>query len=220
MSAPEVDGIRVLLADDHTLFRESLRALLDAHGDVVVIGEAGDGASAVELVARLQPDVVLLDVEMPGQSVLTTLPEIRQAAPDCRVLILTMHETTVLVRQLVLRGASGYLVKTIGHEELVAAIKSAVAAGAGLATMSVTRESLLSLAGGPAARILSDRELEILQCVRRAQSNLQIARELGISEGTVKRHLSNINGKLGATSRIDAVRKAMSANLLSGSFNV
>jgi DNA-binding NarL/FixJ family response regulator len=169
---------------------------------------------------RLQPDVALLDVEMPGQSVLTTLPAIRRAAPACRVLILTMHETTALLRQLVLRGASGYLVKTIGHEDLVAAIESAMRSAPGMVTMSVTRGSLLSLAGDPATRILSERELEILHCVRRAQSNLQIAHALGISEGTVKRHLSNINAKLGATSRIDAVRKAMSASLLTGSFDV
>jgi DNA-binding NarL/FixJ family response regulator len=209
--SPDRDLVRVLLADDHTIFRESLRALLDAHGEVRVIGEAPDGPSAVALAAELQPDVVLLDVEMPGQSVLTTLPALRQAAPAARVLVLTMHETTALVRQLLLRGASSYLVKTIGHEELVAAIKAAVVPDAG-------QPGAPSRAAEPEAALLSDRELEVLDCVRRARSNVQIARELNISEGTVKRHLSNINTKLGATSRIDALRKAMSARLLDGSF--
>jgi DNA-binding NarL/FixJ family response regulator len=206
-------GLRVVLVDDHRLFRESLGALLAVHQGIEVVAEGANGEEAVRLARLHQPDVVLLDVEMPGQSVLTSLVEIRSASPSTRIVVLTMHENTPLARQLLLRGASAYLIKTIGHHELVAAIRAATDREQDLITLSVSRGGLAGLTsqGGP---MLSEREVEVLALVGKARSNAAIAAELRISEGTVKRHLSNINAKLGSTSRLDAVRRATRARLL------
>jgi DNA-binding NarL/FixJ family response regulator len=205
--------LRVVLVDDHRLFRESLGALLAVHEGIEVVAEGGDGEDAVRLTRQHRPDVVLLDVEMPGQSVLTSLVEIRSASPSTRIVVLTMHENTTLARQLLLRGASAYLIKTIGHHELVAAIRASTEAASDMVTLSVSRGGLAGLAASGAS-VLSARELEVLSLVSRARSNQAIATELQISEGTVKRHLSNINNKLGSTSRLDAVRRATRARLL------
>ena len=204
--------LRVVLVDDHRLFRESLGALLAVHEGIEVVAEGGDGEEAVRLTRQHRPDVVLLDVEMPGQSVLTSLVEIRSASPSTRIVVLTMHENTTLARQLLLRGASAYLIKTIGHHELVSAIRASTESASDMVTLSVSRNGLAGLAA-PGA-VLSARELEVLTLVSRARSNQAIATELQISEGTVKRHLSNINNKLGSTSRLDAVRRATRARLL------
>jgi DNA-binding NarL/FixJ family response regulator len=205
--------VRVLLVDDHRLFRESLAALLGVHEGIEVVAEGANGEDAVRLTREHRPDVVLLDVEMPGQSVLTSLVEIRSASPSTRIIVLTMHENTTLARQLLLRGASAYLVKTISHHELVSAIRASTGGASDMVTLSVSRDGLAGLAA-PGASVLSARELEVLTLVARARSNQAIASELRISEGTVKRHLSNINHKLGSTSRLDAVRRATRARLL------
>jgi DNA-binding NarL/FixJ family response regulator len=207
------EPLRVVLVDDHRLFRESLGALLGVHEGIEVVAEGADGADAVRLTREHRPDVVLLDVEMPGQSVLTSLVEIRSASPSTRIVVLTMHENTTLARQLLLRGASAYLIKTIGHHELVAAIRASTEGARDTVTLSVSRGGLAGLAATDTP-VLSARELEVLGLVARARSNHAIARELQISEGTVKRHLSNINHKLGSTSRLDAVRRATRARLL------
>ena len=205
--------LRVVLVDDHRLFRESLGALLAVHEGIEVVAEGATGEEAVRLTRRHRPDVVLLDVETPGQSVLTSLVEIRRASPSTRIVVLTMHENTTLARQLLLRGASAYLIKTIGHHELVSAIRASTDGPPDMVTLSVSRGGLAGLAA-PGASVLSARELEVLTLVSRARSNQAIASELQISEGTVKRHLSNINHKLGSTSRLDAVRRATRARLL------
>lgn len=139
------EPLRVVLVDDHRLFRESLAALLAVHEGIEVVAEGADGAEAVELARRHRPDVVLLDVEMPGQPVLTTLAELRSTAPSARVVVLTMHEDTTLAHRLLVRGASAYLVKTIGHHELVAAIRGS--GGSDLVTLSVSRGRLAGLTG-------------------------------------------------------------------------
>jgi DNA-binding NarL/FixJ family response regulator len=206
-------SLRVVLVDDHRLFRESLAALLGVHEGIEVVAEGSTGEEAVSLTRRYRPDVVLLDVEMPGQAVTTSLVEIRSASPSTRIVVLTMHENTALARQLLLRGASAYLIKTIGHHELVSAMRASTEGASDMVTLSVSRGGLAGLApsAGPG---LSARELEVLTLVARARSNLEIGRELQISEGTVKRHLSNINNKLGSSSRLDAVRRAGRAGLL------
>jgi DNA-binding NarL/FixJ family response regulator len=205
--------LRVVLVDDHRLFRESLGALLAVHEGIEVVAEGANGEDAVRLAREHRPDFVLLDVEMPGQSVLTSLVEIRSASPATRIVVLTMHENTTLARQLLLRGASAYLIKTIGHHELVSAIRASTEGASDMVTLSVSRGGLAGLAASGAS-VLSARELEVLTLVSRARSNQAIASELQISEGTVKRHLSNINNKLGSTSRLDAVRRATRARLL------
>jgi DNA-binding NarL/FixJ family response regulator len=205
--------LRVVLVDDHRLFRESLGALLAVHDGIEVVAEGSHGEDAVRLARQHRPDVLLLDVEMPGQSVLTSLVEIRSASPSTRIVVLTMHENTTLARQLLLRGASAYLIKTIGHHELVAAMRATTEREQDMVTLSVSRGGLAGLAAA-GAPVLSARELEVLELVAQAHSNAVIAQQLRISEGTVKRHLSNINAKLGSTSRLDAVRRATRARLL------
>jgi two-component system, NarL family, nitrate/nitrite response regulator NarL len=208
--------VRILLADDHTLLREAMRELLGFESDFEVVGEAADGVEAVELAGRLRPDVVLLDVEMPQNVPTETVRGIRTVAPNSRVIMLTMHDSPQLVRDMVESGVAGYLHKSIGRQALTAAIRGALeASGSGggrRLVMSVTHGALL--ADQPPSRLISPRERQILVLVAAAFSNRQIASRLSITEATVKRHLRNAFEKLGAVSRIDAVNRAAAAGLI------
>lgn len=200
---------RILIADDHVLVREGLSRILQAQGDMDVVGEAGDSAAAIAAAARERPDVVLLDVEMPGGDAATTVRKLRAASPTSRVIILSMHEGPVLVQELLDAGVQGYLLKSIHWQELVLAIRT-VHADPDRVVLGVSGQSLRSARQGPGegAVALSAREREILVLVGEALSNGQIASRLSLTEATVKRHLRNIFVKLGAVSRIDAVNKA------------
>jgi two-component system nitrate/nitrite response regulator NarL len=191
------DHIRIILADDHTLLREALREVLVTERDFRVVGEVGDGDAVVQLAASLRPDVVLLDVDMPGAHPTNTVDRLRSVSPRTAVIVLTMYDDPQLVRDMLHVGVSGYLHKSVGWRDLVAAVRSA-ARGQPQVAMLVSRETLISL---------SAREQEVLALVAEAMSNRQIATRLSITEGTVKRHLRNIFGKLGAVSRMDAVNK-------------
>jgi DNA-binding NarL/FixJ family response regulator len=204
---------RVLLVDDHTLFRAGLRDILEAEGDFAVVAEAGDSESAVARAAETRPDVVLLDVEIPGEKAATTLCRILRVSPASRVIVVSMYDEPRLVQDLLVLGVRGYLLKRITREELIAAVRT-VHADDGRCVLSISRESLAQVHGA-AASPLSHREQQVLLLVADAMSNAQIATRLSITEGTVKRHLGNIFGKLGAVSRIDAVNKAVSASLIS-----
>jgi DNA-binding NarL/FixJ family response regulator len=209
------DGmIRVVVVDDHTLFRQGIRELLSTDPGFLVVAEGASGAEAVELAREHHPDVILLDVEMPGPGPTATIKQLRHAAPHTRVVVLTMHDDSALVHELLDSGASAYLVKTIVREELMAAVRSVNRIESNV-LLSVSRETIEGLdkhrpEGGP----LSPRELDVLKLVAQAMSNAQIATRLFITEGTVKRHLSNVYAKLGAVSRVDAIRKASTAGLL------
>lgn len=209
--------VRVLIADDHTLFREGVTEILTAAGGVEVVGEAHSGESACRKAAGLRPDVVVLDVEMPGQSVRKTLALLRRDSPASRVVVLTMHDDIVLARELLSLGAGAYLVKGSTRHELLSAIHS-VCVDRGQSSHVILSVSQQGLGRGderPSADALSAREREVLSLTSQALSNAQIARRLSIAEGTVKRHLRNIYGKLGAVSRLDAVNKALAASLIS-----
>jgi DNA-binding NarL/FixJ family response regulator len=203
--------LRVVLVDDHTLFREGVAELLGAEDDVEVVGKAGDSVTAVRLVGSKRPEVVLLDVEMPYHPVRVTIRGIRRAAPNTRILILTMHDDPGLLQQVLAAGAHGVLVKTATREELVGAVRAV--GYQGKTVLSVSRRSGAALAV-PAANPLSPRELEVLELAGQALSNAQIGAHLFITEGTVKRHLTNVYSKLGAVSRLDAVNKAVAAKLI------
>jgi DNA-binding NarL/FixJ family response regulator len=210
------DEISIVVVDDHTLFRHGLREILQTDPLFQVVGEGASGAQAVELAERLQPDVILLDVEMPGPGARTTISQVRFASPFTKVVILTMHDDPVFVHDLLESGASAYMVKTVAKDELIAAIRS-VARDDGNVLLSVSRTTIERLdRQQTAGKVLSERELEVLRLLAKAKSNAQIAAELYITSGTVKRHLTNIYAKLGAVSRMDAVRKAAAAHLIKG----
>jgi DNA-binding NarL/FixJ family response regulator len=201
------DRIAIVIVDDHALFRDGLREILQTQRDMMVVGEAGDSASAMALVTAKQPDIVLLDVEIPGAEVTDTVSQIRNRSPRSRVLILSMHEGPQLVQALLETGIRGYLLKSIRWQELVVAIR-AVHSDGDRVVLGVSRESLARVQQGPERGALSPREIEVLDLVAQAFSNSQIASRLNLTEATVKRHLRNIFVKLGAVSRLDAVNKS------------
>jgi DNA-binding NarL/FixJ family response regulator len=203
---------RVLLVDDHTLFREGLAEIFAADEGLEVVGEAERGEEAVLLAREERPDVVLLDVEMPGMGAKETVRELSRVSPSSKVVILTMYDEPPLVRELLGAGAHAYIVKSATREELLAAIRT-VGKDEDRVILSVSRHTLERLEGREKS-ILSPRELEVLSLVAEAKSNAQIASQLYISEGTVKRHLTNVYAKLGVASRVDAVGTAVSAGLL------
>jgi DNA-binding NarL/FixJ family response regulator len=207
MSGP---GCRVVLVDDHALFRSGLALLLSQDDRICVIGEGASSDEAVVLAGELLPDVLLLDVEMDAISAETSIRRIARTAPTVKVIVLTMYRDNVLKRQLVSAGASGYVTKDAQGPELVEIILTAHRA----MPLAKARDVSGDENEGHGTAILSDRELQVLRLISQAQSNRDIGTRLSISEGTVKRHTTNTYAKLGATSRIDAVRKASRLGLL------
>jgi two-component system nitrate/nitrite response regulator NarL len=208
--------IRVLVVDDHTLFRRGLIALLATQPQLQVVGEAGDAGTAERLTAELQPQVVLLDNHLPGVTGVQALPAIKAAAPQAQVLMLTMSEAESDLGAALRAGACGYLLKTTDNAELTQAIEraargvssfSAEMAGK-LATAFRHEAEAASLAAAPPPpdpfSTLSPREREILELIARGDSNKLIARELGIAETTVKIHVQHLLRKLGLDSRVQA----------------
>ncbi|MFI0897975.1 response regulator [Streptomyces sp. NPDC020983] len=205
--------IRVLLVDDHTLVRDGLREILDSYDDLVVVGGAATSDEAVAQAGRHLPDIVLLDVDLRDGEVTGTVRAIRDVSPASRVIILSMFEEPRLVRQLVAAGVRGYLLKSVNRHELVSAVRG-VGRDAERMVLSVSHETLVRMHSGTSGAGLSDRELEVLELVALALSNSQVADRLAVTEATVKRHLRNVFAKLGAVSRIDAVNKAVDAELI------
>jgi DNA-binding NarL/FixJ family response regulator len=203
----ETDRTTILIVDDHALVRQGLRKLLETQEDLQVVGEAGEAGEAVTLAAETEPDIVLLDVEIPGGEVTETVRRVRGSSPRSLVIILSMHEGPDLVRATLAAGIRAYLLKSVHWEELVVAIR-AVHADSDRVILGVSQESLQAARPRPGQGELSDREREVLGLVAQALSNSQIASRLGLTEATVKRHLRNIFAKLGAVSRLDAVNKA------------
>lgn len=207
--------ISIVVADDHTLFREGIKEILSTDDDLKVVGEAAHGEAAVQLAVEHCPDVLLLDVEMPGPGAASVIRQVNRGCPEVNVIVLTMHDDAEIVHSLFDCGAVAYLVKTILRDELIATIRS-VGYGSDTATLSVSRQTIEQLdtlrhgKKGP----LTDREVEVLHLTAQAFSNAQIGSRLHITEATVKRHLTNIYNKLGAVSRVDAIRKAGLAGII------
>lgn len=208
--------IRVLIVDDHTLFRSGLKSLLQRHEEFEVIGEAGDGLEGVKRAKTLKPEVVLLDLHMPGMSGLEAVRIISEDLPEARVLMLTVSEDEEDLLQTLRAGASGYLLKNVETEFLVDAIcraaegESVVAPQMmsklihGVRQSLTTRNPAAEPAGKPDGERLSPREKEILSCLARGESNKEIARLLDVAESTVKIHVQSILRKLNLTSRVQA----------------
>jgi DNA-binding NarL/FixJ family response regulator len=215
-AADPVVPLRIVLADDHTLFRVGVREILLTVAGITVVGEASNGDDAVRLAEEHQPDVILLDVEMPGLPAAAAIRRIRRQCPSTQVVVLSMHDDPVVVHDLLESGAAAYLSKTSLRIELVAAVQS-VCERADTIVLALPRRTVEALdAPGRNARYhpLTDREVDVLALAAQALSNNQIASRLHITEGTVKRHLTNTYAKLGAVSRVDAIRKGVAARLI------
>ena len=204
--------IRIVIADDHRLVLSGLRAALaDAEG-IEVVGEATTGRAAVKTVIARQPDVVLLDLRMPDGDGFWALREIRREAPNTRVVVLSMHDDPQHVNQALADGACGYIVKSIEPGELASAIRHTV--DGTVFTSASAPSSLRSTSQDSPQRLITERELEILQYVAEGLSNSQIGKQLWVTEQTVKFHLSNIYRKLGVSNRTEASRYALRHGLV------
>lgn len=226
------ENVRVFIADDHALYRRGLQLVLDSEPDIEVVGECGDGAGAVAAVTELVPDVVLMDVRMPGGGGIDACTGIVEAAPQVRVVMLTTSDDERDLVDSIRAGAVGYLLKDIPPEEVVDGVR-AVRSGRSLLSPSLASGLLTEYATllsrseptgvgwarpadpAPGPR-LTDRELEVLRLLARAMSNKEIGRHLFISENTVKNHVRNILEKLRLHSRTEAATYAVRARLVEG----
>lgn len=209
--------LRILIVDDHELFRDGLREILAAYPDFTVAGEAGSQAEALAAVAASADiDVMLLDVGIPEGPVTATVAAVRELRPGLSVIILTMYNDGDILRSLLALGIRGYILKTASRHELASAIRATRSKG-NKVTLAVGPEILVEGHGQESPPRLSQPEADVLRLAARALTNAQIGRELSLSEPTVKRHMRGIFAKLGAVSRIDAVNKAAEAGLLAGS---
>lgn len=203
--------IRVVIAEDHALVREGTRRILEEEPDISVVGEAGDGARAVETAARLKPDVALLDIRMSQINGVEATRQIRARAPDTAVLILSAYDDDYYVRALLEVGASGYLLKTVRAEELVDAVRR-VHAGETVLHPAIARKVAQLLARKSPSQVdaihLTAKELEVLSLVCRGLRNKEIARDLAMSVRTVEGHLDTIFNRLGVRSRTEAAMYA------------
>jgi DNA-binding NarL/FixJ family response regulator len=214
--------IRVLVVDDEVLVRSGLRMILEATGDMAVVGEARDGSDAVAATARHRPDVVLMDVRMPGMDGLSAAAEIARSAWPAKIIMLTTFDLDEYVHAALKAGAVGFLLKDTPPRDLAAAVRTVVAGNAMLAP-TVTRRLISSFAEkGPSqaevARkrlaVLTEREQQVARAIARGLSNAEIGRELAMSEATVKTHVSRCLAKLDLTNRVQAAILVHDAGLL------
>jgi DNA-binding NarL/FixJ family response regulator len=207
--------IRVLIADDHAVVRQGLRTFLDLQADIDVVGEAADGEKAVAVAAEHAPDVILLDLVMPGLDGIGALRRLREAAPAARVIVLTSFGEDERLFTALRAGASGYLLKDVEPAELVRSIRTAHSGGAPLSPAVAARVVEELASGGERADELTPRELEVLCLIARGRSNKRIALELGVAEKTVKTHVSHVLAKLGLSDRTQAALYAVREGLVS-----
>lgn len=210
--------IRVVIADDQPLVRAGLRMILAAEPDIEVVAEAGDGADAIRLSAELEPDVVLMDVRMPGTDGITATRTVTALSPAPRVLILTTFDLDEVVYDALRAGASGFLLKDAPEERLVTAIR-VISDGSSLFSASVTRRLIADFAQRAPRRTvdlssLTDRENVVLRLVAHGMSNAEIAAELVVSENTIKTHVAHVLAKLGARDRVQAVVTAYETGIV------
>jgi two-component system response regulator NreC len=210
-------SIRILIADDHGVMRAGLRALLNAEPDLQVVGEAVDGQEALRLTDELRPDVVLLDISMPGPGGIEVTRQLKASLPKTHVLILTVHEDEGLLREAIHAGAAGYITKRAIEPELINAIH-AVRRGDLYVHPAMTRALLQepppSSSTKDAVELLTPRETEVLRLIAQGHTNRQAAEVLGIGIRTVESHRANLTGKLGLRGRVELVRYAKKHGLL------
>ena len=212
-----MDPIRVLIADDHAVLREGICALLAQYEGVSVVGQASNGAQTIQQVSQLQPDVVLMDISMPGMDGLEATREIKTRWPKTRVVVLTQHENEEYVFPLLKAGASGYVLKKAGGDELVDAIR-VVSGGGTFLDPSIARQVVERAVQAPedSSRLprLTERESEVLRLIAEGMSTREIAESLGLSVNTVITHRSNIMEKLDVHNRTELVKYAIRKKLV------
>jgi two-component system response regulator NreC len=207
---------RVLIVDDHAVVRAGLRMLLAAHDDLEVVGEAGNARDAIFEARSTKPDVILLDVVMPGESGIEVLPRLKAEAPDAKVLVLSMQDDPLYVREAFAQGASGYVLKEAADSEVVSAVREIAAGGSyvhptlGARMVAADADARLAEASDP----LSDREREVMRLLALGHTNQEIAGQLFISVRTAETHRAHIMQKLGLSTRAELVRHALAHGLL------
>ena len=209
--ADRPDAIRVLVVDDHEVVRRGIHDMLDRSAGITVVGEAGDGESALAQIAELKPDVTLLDVAMPRMDGVRTLQELRRRGLTARVILLSVFAKEEQIFEGIRSGARGYLVKDTGRDDLIHAIRAVH--GGGSLLPPVIAERLADRIDQGGRDDLTDREREILQHLASGATNKEIARAVSLSSGTVKWHIANVFQKLGASTRTEAVRVAQERGL-------
>jgi DNA-binding NarL/FixJ family response regulator len=209
--------VRILLADDHALVRRGVRLILDNEPDLTVVAEAGDGAEAIAKARADRPDLAILDIAMPRMTGLQAARELSRSMPDLRILILTMYDNEQYFFEALKAGASGYVLKSVADRDLVEACRAAMRGEPFLypgAVNSLIRNYLDRAGGGVPARVITDREEEILKLVAEGHSSKEIAELLVISIKTVERHRANLLQKLGLKDRLELTRYAIRAGLI------
>jgi len=204
--------IRILVCDDHPVVRSGLRGMIQSQPDLEVIAEAGEGAQAVALASRFQPDIVLMDLRMPGMDGVTATAAIKARHPGIHVLILTTYDTDADILRALEQGATGFLLKDEREDRLFDAIREAAGGRSPLAPGVASR--LVERLRGDADSHVSEREIEILMLVAQGRSNREIARDLHISDSTVKAHMLHIFDKLGVADRTAAVTTALRRGII------
>lgn len=216
MSEAESEQVRIAIADDHTVVRSGLRLLLEAEEGFVVVGEAGDVAGAVHCCERDRPDVLLLDLAMPGGSSLEALPQLVERFPDVVIAILTMEEQPAFAREALRRGARAYVLKESAPEDLVRAVRAVVAGRTYLTPSLAAQLALEDVAGGGGDGVgdLTPREAEILRLIVLGHTNSEVAEQLFLSVRTVESHRASMQQKLSCHSRAELVRYALERGFL------
>jgi two-component system response regulator NreC len=205
------EGISIVLADDHTVVRRALRVLLQEEPGFEVVAEAEDAGGAVRYLRGHKPDVLILDLNMPGKPSLETIPEMREASPETSIVVLTMQQEPAFARQALQRGVLGYVLKEAADDELVQAVRKAAAGETYL--QPALGAKLAAEPDGP-VNDLSERETDVLRLIALGHTNAEIAEQLYISVRTVETHRAHIQQKLGVSTRAELVRSALSRGLV------
>lgn len=211
---PDAPDINIVIADDHRVVRSGLRLLLHAEEGMHVVGETGDVPGALAMVQARRPDVLVLDLNMPGEPSLPAIPRLREVSPNTRVVVLTMQDDPAFAREALQLGASAYVLKEAADAELVTAVRAAAEGRTYLNPELGARMAAAPVESGPPGD-LSEREVEVLRLIALGHTNAEIAQQLFLSVRTVETHRAHIQQKLGRTTRAELVRYALDNDLLS-----